>query len=461
MTAYLIGADLGTSALKAVLVHPRQGVLAVAECAYPMYHPRPGWSENDPEDWYRSLIEAVRLLVRDAQVDPAEVGALCLVGQRDPAVLLDASGAVVTPSIHWSDRRDPGETEELFDRVGRERIAEVSGFPPAYGLVLPNLAWTRRHLPGAWRRVRHAVPPKDYLAYRLTGEIATDLTSPSRSLLNDWRTGDWSEELCRAAGLDPGMFAPVRYRPWEARGALTSEAAAILGLAPGTILAAGGGDDQAATLACGVIEPGAVSISTASTMSWRVVVDEPSPDPAREMCLVAHVVGDEYLYELAGLGTGIPLKWFRDAFAGISDATGTTRSYQELIDEASGVSAGAEGLMFFPYVMTASLPHPNPNASGVFFGVRLGHERRHFVRAILEAAAYLYPGFAEIIHRPGREVRSITMVDGESRSWSGIRSRPMCWVAASGRHAQPRAGRSARRSSPVRPTVCTPRRPKE
>jgi xylulokinase len=424
VTSYVVGADLGSSAMKTVLVHPRRGVLAVAERTYPMHHPRPGWSENDPDDWYRAFVESVRLVMERAGVDAGAVRAICLVGQRDPAVLLDGAGRVVTPAIHWTDRRDPDETEELFARIGPARITEISGVPPVSGLVLPNLAWTRRHLPDAWRQVRHAVQPKDYVAYRLTGELATDTTSPSRSLLNDWRRGEWSEELCDAAGLDRAIFPPITYRPWEPRAALTSDSARELGVADGTMLVAGGGDDQAATLACGVMEPGDVSISTGSSMCWRVVVDEPRSDPRQLMCLVPHVIPDSFMYELVAVGAGSSLRWFRDTFAGTSDSTGGLRSYEELIGEAAEVPPGADGLMYFPYIATSSLPHPNPNASGVFFGVRLGHSRRHFVRAILEGMAHLYPGFADIVAGGAGSICSLTIVDGEARSaaWNQIKA---------------------------------------
>ena len=234
MSGYLLGADVGTSALKAALVHPEHGVVAVAERAYPMHRPHPRWAENDPEDWYAALVAAVPEVLARAGVAPDEVGALCLVGQRDIAVLLDGAGRVLTPCIHWTDRRDPEETARLYAELG-ERLVAVSGVLPIPGLVLPNLAWSRRHLPEAWRAARHALQPKDFLAYRLTGDVGTDIGSPTRSLLNDWRTWDWSPELCAAAGIPPELLPPVRYRPWEVRGELGAAAAAALGLAPGSI----------------------------------------------------------------------------------------------------------------------------------------------------------------------------------------------------------------------------------
>jgi len=198
--SHLVGLDLGTSALKAVLAHPDAGVVAVAEHGYPMHRPAPGWAENDPEDWVAAAARAVPELLARGGIGARDVAAACIVGQRDIVALVDADGAPLGRSIHWSDRRDPHETGALFDRLGRDRLLAVSGTDPIPGLVLPNLVWTAAHAPDAFARAHAALAPKDYLAFRLTGEVATDRTTPTRSLLNDWRREDWSEDLCAAAG---------------------------------------------------------------------------------------------------------------------------------------------------------------------------------------------------------------------------------------------------------------------
>jgi xylulokinase len=148
------------------------------------------------------------------------VRALCVVGQRDVAVLLDDSGTVLGPCIHWTDRRDPAETQALYDGLGRAELIDRSATLPIPGLVLPNLVWTRRHRPQLWGRVRWALQPKDYIAYRLTGDIGTDPTGPTRSVLNDWRKHDWSEETCTQAGIPREILPEVSYQPWESRGVL-------------------------------------------------------------------------------------------------------------------------------------------------------------------------------------------------------------------------------------------------
>lgn len=417
MSPYVIGADVGSSALKAALVHPERGVVAIAEHGYPMHRPRPQWAENDPDDWYRALCEAIPEVLQTGGVDASEVAALCIAGQRDVAVLLDAEGRVLAPCIHWSDRRDPDETAQLFDSLGRARLIDHSGTLPIPGLVLPNLVWTRRHQPEIWARVRHALQPKDYLAYRLTGDVGTDPTGPTRSILNEWRTETWSDELCADAQIPREILPDVRYKPWEPRGLLLEQPASDVGLKPGTVLVAGGGDDPCAALGSGVVGVGDVSIGTGSSNSWRVVAEEPKFDPTGLLSLLPHVAPGRYLHEMVVCGTGTTFRWFRDAF-------GSGASYEELIAEGATVEAGSDGLLCFPYIEGATVPFQDDNARAVFFGIAGHHRRRHFVRAALESIAYQYPMLLEVVRDRGHQVTTMTISDGEARSheWNEIKA---------------------------------------
>jgi xylulokinase len=416
MSAYVIGADVGSSCLKAALVHPERGVVAIAERMYPMHRPHPGWAENDAEDWYQALAKAVPEVLTAAGVSPGQVAALCLVGQRDIAVLLDRDGEVVAPVIHWSDRRDPSETTALYDRLDRHQLIDRSGTLPIPGLVLPNLVWTKTHQPDVWSRVRHALQPKDFLAYRLTGDVGTDPTGPTRSTMNDWRNGGWSQETCADAGLPIGVLPEVRYQPWEPRGVL-GRAAYDIGLLPGTTLVAGGGDDPAAALGSGVIQPGDVSIGTGSSMSWRVVDAQPHHDPSGVIGLMPHVAPGAYLHEMVVVGSGTTFRWFREAF-------GQGAHYPQLIAEAATVDRGSDGLLCFPFVEGATVPVQDDSVRAVFHGISGHHRRPHFVRALLEGIAYQYPSLLETVHSRGLPVGEMTISDGEARSetWNQIKA---------------------------------------
>ncbi|MDQ8706103.1 FGGY family carbohydrate kinase [Streptomyces sp. LHD-70] len=413
---WLIGADVGSSCLKAALVHPERGVVAISEQFYPMHRPHPGWAQNDPEDWYQALALAVPAVLAQADVAPADVAALCLVGQRDIAVLTDERGQALAPVIHWTDRRDPDETSAAYNRLGRQRLVDMTGTLPIPGLVLPNLLWTRRHQPNLWRRVRHALQPKDYLAHRLTGDIGTDPTGPTRSILNDWRTGTWSEDLCDVYGIPRELLPDVKYQPWQVRTELGA-AAHEIGLTPGTLLVAGGGDDPAAALGSGVIDAGDVSIGTGSSMSWRAVAQRPVFDPTGLTGLMPHVVPDCYLHEMVAVGSGTTLRWLRGAFGGNS-------TYEELIAATDKVGPGSDGLLCFPYIEGASVPVQDDHVRAVFHGISGHHGLPHFVRSTLEGIAYQYPALLQALTERGLKVTSMTISDGEARSttWNQIKA---------------------------------------
>lgn len=416
MSGYVVGADVGTSALKAALVHPDRGVVAVAEHTYQMHRPHRDWAENDPEDWFRALARAIPAVLAAGGVTAADVEALCLVGQRDVAVLLDDAGSVLTRCIHWTDRRHPAETSAIYDSLDRSRLIDRAGTLPIPGLVLPNLIWTKRHQPEVWSKVRHALQPKDYLAFRLTGDVGTDPTGPTRSILNDWRTQDWSAETCEEVGIPREILPDVKYQPWESRGEL-DESAVQIGLLPGTVMVAGGGDDPAAALGSGVVDPGDVSIGTGSSMSWRVVGTEPRFDPTGVIGLMPHLIPGRYLHEMVATGTGTTLRWFRGVF-------GEGLTYEQLIAEGAEVPPGSDGLLCFPYVEGATVPLQDDAARAAYLGIGGHHRRAHFTRATLEGVAYQYPALLEVLRDRGHRIGAMTISDGEARShlWNQIKA---------------------------------------
>ena len=420
----LIGVDLGTTGAKAVLVDSDGELLGTSWIEYPMHRPHPGWAENDPEDWVSAVQRLVHRVMADSRAEPASVAAISIVAQRDPAVLLDEAGEVLTPSISWLDRRDQDETAALFARIGRDRLTEITGIVPVPALTLPNLVWTQRHLPDVWRRTRHVLPVKDYVIYRLTGEMATDVSSLSRSVMNDFRTDRWSSAICDEAGIPIELLPEVKYRPWEARAELSRDAAELLGLAPGTILAAGGGDDQSATLGSGVIDSGDLSAGTGTASCWRLVSSRAIADPLGRADLSAHVVPDRWVYEMTIAGTGLSLRWFRDQLGIPGDGTQPGTTYDSLVAEALEVPPGADGLMFFPFLDGSRLPYFNEDASAVFFGITNGHRRAHLVRAILEGVAFQYPPLLAMLHDYVETLGTFTIVDGEARSstWNSIKA---------------------------------------
>lgn len=421
---WLLGIDIGTSSVKALAVGLDGRPLARASVEHPMHRPRPGWAENDPEDWLRGVVEAVHRLLASDDVDGTGVLGLALVSQRDPWVILDADMAPLRPSISWTDRRTEAELAGFFKRFDRPWLIERTGVLPIPGLGLPTLLWVQHHEPDVWRAARRLMSPKDYVLWRLTGADGTDVSMPARSIMNDVRDDSWSQEICEAAGVASELLPEIRWHPWERVAELPPAAAELLGLRQRTPVAAGGGDDPSATLGAGAINDGDLCAGTGTSSDWRIVTSECKPDSKLARGdLARHLVPDRFIFEVCIESTGSSLRWFRDAFPDPDPET--NGGYLALIEHARQIPPGADGLMFLPFVDGCNrAPWFLEGATGSFLGILSGHTRGHFVRAILEGIAYQYPPTLELI-APGGQVRKpITLVDGESRSelWNQLKA---------------------------------------
>ena len=414
----LIGCDVGTGAVKTIVCGADGTLLGRCAAEHPMHHPQPGWAENDPEDWYLGLVRTIRAAMAASAVDPARVAGLAVVCQREPVVLTDAAGAAVAPVISWTDLRATAEAGEIAARLGRDRLIEITGMTPSAGMSLAHLLWFQRHRSGLWRSVRRIRFAKDYLLHRLTGCEATDPTTPSRSGLLDVARQEWSEEICGAFGIDPGLLPPVGAQPWQRAGGLPARSARQLRLPAGVPVAMGGSDDAAATLGCGAIEPGQVSVGTGTAANWRTVLARWQPDHTGRGDVSPHVVPGRFIHEVAIESTGSSLRWFRDTFAGGA-------SYAELVEEALIVPPGAGGVTFLPFVDGAKrAPWFLSGAAAGFFGISSGHTRAHLSRAILEGIAFEYPPTLELIAPDRDRNRPITLVDGEAHAdaWNQMKA---------------------------------------
>jgi xylulokinase len=384
----LIGCDVGTGAVKTIVCGADGTLLGRSTAEHPMHHPKPGWSENDPEDWYQGLTRTIRGAVAASAVDPARVAALAVVCQREPVVLTDAAGATVAPAISWTDLRATAESGEIAARLGLDRMILTTGMAPSLGMSLAHLLWFQRHRPGLWRSVRRIRFAKDYLLHRLTGCEATDPTTPSRSGLLDVARQQWSDEICDAFGIDPGLLPPIGAQPWEYMTGLPAGSARQLGLRPGVQVAMGGSDDAAATLGCGAIHSGQVSVGTGTAANWRTVLAGWQPDRSGRGDVSPHVVPGRYIHEVAIESTGSSLRWLRDMLIG--PASGQA-GFDELVSSAAEVPCGADGLMCFPFVDGAArAPRYTAGARGAYLGAVSGHTRGHLARAMLEGIAFQY-----------------------------------------------------------------------
>lgn len=430
---YLLGIDVGTTGTRAVVVDSTDGrVVGAATEEHPLATPRPLWAEQDPRDWWRSTVGAVRGALahgRDA-AGTIEITAVGLSGQMHGVVLLDADGEVLGPAIIWCDGRCQAECDEITARVGAERLIELTANPALVGFSAGKLLWIRRYRPRRYEHARAFLLPKDYIRYRLTGECATEVSDASGTLLFDVAARRWSVPMLQALDIDPALLPPVSESP-EITGRLSTTAAGAIGtagLAAGTPVAGGGGDQAAGAVGAGIVRPGLVSSTIGSSGVVFAHCDRPVRDPRGRVHTFCHAVPGAWHVMGVTQSAGLSLRWFRDRFvadAERAEAAAAGRDvYEILTDEAARVPAGSDGLLFLPYLMGERTPHLNPRARGLWFGLTAAHERAHLIRSILEGVAFSLRDCLDVLLGMGVTVDEIRAAGGGARSmlWRQIQA---------------------------------------
>lgn len=425
--SFLLGIDIGTSATKVLLVDIAGRERGAAKFACRILHPRPLWAEHNPEDWWQAVVVSVREVLSSTGIRPSQVLCLGIVAVRDPVVFLGDQGQPLGNVIGWADRRTIRELDEIVSQVGADRIVEITGLHPHFNFSASKIRWVTKHLPDVLANTQVILSPKDYVLYRLCGEILTDYSTTSKYMLFDVKERVWSEELCEAVGI-PSSLLPTPRHATELAGKLLPEPASLLGLPTGLPVAVGGGDDPATVLGAGILQAGSVNIGTGTSSAWRVVIGaEPKHDPLRRVDLGFHVVPDRFLWHGIIDGTGAALRWFRDNFGEMEMAQAARAgmdAYDLICAQAATIEPGAHGLFFYPYLCGARLPWFNPRATGVFLGLTEGHTKAHMARAILEGVAFQYVQALKMFTDLGSNSEKVIMVGGEVLSplWNQIKS---------------------------------------
>lgn len=375
----VLGLDVSTTAAKAVLMDRAGRAVATGTAEYPYQTPRPLWSEADPERWWEWAVTAIRSALRSAGVAGREVEAAGPTGQMHGCVLLDQQGAVLRPAILWNDQRTGRQCEQIRRRLG-PRLLEITGNDALTGFTAPKLLWVRENEPRVWERTAHFLLPKDYVRFRLTGELATDKSDGAGTLLFDLAARTWSEDILEALGVDPD-WAPPAFEGPEVTGTVSGEAARLTGLAAGTPVVAGGGDQAANAVGCGAVDPGTAVLSLGTSGVVFAPTREAATETAGRVHSFCHCLPDRWHLMGVMLSAAGALRWFRDALA-------PGMSFAQLDAEAARVPAGAEGLLFAPYLTGERTPYPDPAARGAFVGLTVRHTRGHLARAVLEGVAF-------------------------------------------------------------------------
>ena len=406
---YVIGIDASTTATKALLVDREGAVVAVASSSYEYEIPKPMWSEQDPTLWWEGAIESIRDVLASSGVAAADVEAVGLTGQMHGSVLLDAAGRVIRPALLWNDQRTSPECDEIRNRVGAERLIQITGNDALTGFTSPKLLWVRNHEPENWDRVATVLLPQDYVRFRLTGVRAVDVAGGSGTGLFDLGERTWSTEVLAALELDPRLFPPTFEGP-EVTGELTDEAAAVTGLLQGTPVVGGGGDQSANAVGVGAVSAGIVALSLGTSGVVFATTDGPAIEQRGRVHSFCHAVPGQWHMMGVMLSAAGSLRWLRDAVAPGVD-------FGELVDAAVEVGPGSDGLLFLPYLTGERTPHPDPKARGAFVGLTVGHDLRHMTRAVLEGVAFGLRDGLDLMIEAG-----VSKPDSIRASGGGVRS---------------------------------------
>jgi xylulokinase len=434
-TIYFLGIDVGTGGTRALIMDAAGRVVASGtEEHVPFASPQPGWAEQDPRDWWRACGLAVKKSLQTSGIAAEKIACIGFSGQMHGAVLLDENGEVVRPALIWCDQRTEKQSRELSEKFTTAKLIQLTCNPPLTNFTLTKLLWVRENEPQLWARVRHIMLPKDYVRFRLTGDRAIDQADASGTLLLDVTNRKWSAEVLSGTGIDKNCL-PALYESPDVCGKLNAEGAAASGLKIGTSVVAGAGDQAAGAVGMGIVRAGVVSATIGTSGVVFAATDRPALDPRGRLHTFCHAIPGRWHVMGVTQAAGLSLRWFRDTF-GVAPPSLTPvidcgtfggpekDPYEYLSEEAASVPAGAEGLLWAPYLMGERTPHLDPHARGALVGITPSHHRGHIVRAVMEGVAFSLKDSFSIFAEMKVPVTQIRLGGGGARSplWRQIQA---------------------------------------
>lgn len=408
---HLLGLDLGTSGLKAVIVNTQAKVVGLGQSEYPIDTPEPGAAEQDPARWWQAAVKAAREAL--AQAGVADVAAVGFSGQMHGTVLLGRDGQPVRPAIIWADQRSASVLHRVEERIGRAELGQICGTAPAAGFQVATLVWLQEHSPESLERTQTVFLPKDYVRYRLTGTVETDQSDASATGMFDVVSRRWPESILQRLGLDSAVLPRIR-GSGEVCGELCAAAADAFGLRPGIPVVTGSADQPAQAVGNGLLDPPLGSITLGTGGQVFVPLTKPVFDPQLRLHTFCHAHPERWYLLGAMLSAGMALRWFKQRTGNLD--------YAALDRLAEAVPPGSEGLRFLPYLVGERSPLMDPKAKGGFIGLTLRHDLGHLARAVLEGIAFSVRHIVEVMEEAGaRTERFIASGNGlGSRLWRQI-----------------------------------------
>ena len=398
-----IGVDLGTSSVKLLLMNESGEIKSIVTKEYPLYFPKPGWSEQAPADWYAQLLAGIPELLQGQ--DASQVEGISFGGQMHGLVILDDQDQVLRPAILWNDGRTQEECDYLNLTIGREKISQYTANMALTGFTAPKLLWVKKHEPEIFAKISKIMLPKDYLAYKLSGVHCTDVSDASGMLLMDVKNKCWSDEMIEIVGIRKNQLAAI-YESYEVVGTLTKAAAKELGLPESVKVIAGAGDNAAGAVGTGTLENGMCSISLGTSGTVFIASNEFAVDDANAMHSFAHANG-KYHFLGCMLSAASANKWWMDDIIGTKEYS----KEQEKINQL-----GENPVFFLPYLMGERTPHNNPLARATFIGMTMDTTRSDMTQAVLEGVTFALRDALEIARGFGVEIKRVRLNGGGAKS---------------------------------------------
>ncbi|GAB6100115.1 xylulokinase [Halanaerocella petrolearia] len=413
---YLLGLDIGTSGTKGILVSKEGEVAAEATESYPLDTPQAGWAEQDPNDWWAATKEVIKELTANNEVASNDIKGISFSGQMHSSVFLNDEMEVIRPAILWSDTRTTKQCKEIEEEAGglEELIGHVSN-PALEGFTAPKILWLKENEPQNYEQVNYVLMPKDYVRYKLTQEIYTEVSDAAGTLLLNVEEKDWNLDLVEKLDLDSDILPPV-INSIDLAGTVQDEVATEIGIKAGTPVVAGGADNACGAVGSGIVKEGRVMVSIGSSGTVAAQINDPVADEQGRVHLFNHTCPDSWYLMGVMLSAGMSYKWLKE------DLYDNKFDYDILNKLASQVEPGSEGLIFLPYLYGERTPHADANARGVYFGISGKHEQGHFVRSLLEGVSFGLRDSLELIKDKDIEIDEVRVIGGGAKSelWQQI-----------------------------------------
>lgn len=404
-----VGIDLGTSAVKLLLMDSEGAIKKIVSKEYPLYFPNPGWSEQKPEDWFEKSMEGLKELL--SECDKSQVAGISFGGQMHGLVILDKDDNVIRPALLWNDGRTTEECDYLNNVIGKEKLSEYTANISFTGFTAPKILWVKNKEPENFAKIAKIMLPKDYLAYKLTGVHCTDVSDASGMLIFDVKNRCWSKEMCEICSVREDQLAKV-YESYEAVGTLLPEIAKELGLSSDVKVAAGAGDNAAAAVGTGTVGDGMCNISLGTSGTVFISSKNFGVDKFNALHSFAHADGS---YHLMGcmLSAASCNKWWMDEIIGTKDYASEQKDIVKL---------GENHVYFLPYLMGERSPHNDPQARGTFIGMTMDTSRADMTQAVLEGVAFALRDSLEVAKDLGVKIERTKICGGGAKSplWKKI-----------------------------------------